>query len=136
MGRVFFGLGLFFFLLGLILVIVAPIGKHKNKRCSAQTQGTLINIRERYNSKGRLASMKTYSYTVNGTQYLLNSTAINPHASRVGDQCPIWYNPKKPSVALEHRYASNKLFNILIIVGILMLLSPIYLSFIYAATLA
>lgn len=133
MGRAFFAIGLFLFLLGLILVIVAPIGKHKNKRCSAQTKGVLINIRERYNSKGRLASMKTYSYTVDGVQYLLNSTAINPHASRVGDQCPIWYNPKKPSVALEHRYASNKLFNILIIVGILMLLSPIYLSFIYAA---
>ena len=126
------GLGLFLFLLGIILVIVAPIGKHKNNRCKAQTQGTLINIRERYNSKGRLASMKTYAYTVNGTQYLLNSTAINPNASRVGDQCPIWYDPKHPNVALEYRYKSNKLFNILLIVGIVLLLSPIILAAISA----
>lgn len=35
------GLGLFLFGLGVILVIVAPIGKRKNNRCSAQTQRTL-----------------------------------------------------------------------------------------------
>lgn len=123
-----FAAGLFLFLLGIILVIVAPIGKHKNNRCKAQTEGTLINIRERHNSKGRLASMKTYSYTVNGKQYLLNSTAINPNAAGVGDQCPIWYNPKKPEDALEYRYKSNKLFNILLIVGILLILSPIVIG--------
>ena len=129
-----FALGLFLFLLGIILVIVAPIGKHKNNRCKEQTQGTLINIRERYNSKGRLASMKTYAYTVNGTQYLLNSTALNPNAASVGDQCPIWYNPKKPEDALEYRYKSNKLFNILLIVGILLILSPIVMGVISVGT--
>ena len=133
MGRVFFGLGLFLFLLGLILVIVAPIGKHKNKRCSAQTQGVLVRLQSRRNSKGVLSTMKYYTYTVDGIEYQFKSTAINPHANRVGDQCPIWYNPKKPQIALEHRYGSNKLFNILIIVGIVMLLSPIWLSIIYTA---
>ena len=77
--------------------------------------------------------MKYYTYTVDGIEYQFKSTAINPHANRVGDQCPIWYNPKKPQIALEHRYGSNKLFNILIIVGIVMLLSPIWLSIIYTA---
>ena len=133
MGRVFFALGLFLFLLGIILVIVAPIGKHKNKRCSVETQGTLTAIRSRRTSNGVLTTMKYYTYTVDGVEYEFKSTAINPHADKVGDRCPIWYNPKKPQVALEHRYGSNKLFNILLIIGIVSLLSPIWLSFIYAA---
>ena len=133
MGRAFFAAGLFLFLLGLILVIVAPIGKRKNNRCSAQTQGVLREIRKRHNSNGSLPSMKVYSYIVNGIEYQLKSTALNPNASNVGDQCPIWYDPKRPNVALEYRYKSNKLFNILIIVGILMLLSLIILAFLYAA---
>ena len=41
------GFALFIFGVGVILVIVAPIGKRKNKRCSAQTQGTLREIRGR-----------------------------------------------------------------------------------------
>lgn len=77
--------------------------------------------------------MKTYSYSVDGIEYQLKSTAINPHAGKVGNQCPIWYDPKKPSVATEHRYGSNKLFNILLIIGILLLLSPIILAVISAA---
>lgn len=126
------GVGLFLFGLGLILVIVAPIGKRKNNRCSKQTQGTLREIRERYNSNGRLPSMNVYSYRVDGVEYQLKSTAINPNASRVGDQCPIWYDPKKPSVALEYRNPSNRLFNILLIIGIVLLLSPIVLIVIAA----
>lgn len=125
-------LGLFLFGLGLILVIVAPIGKHKNNRCKAQTQGTLTEIRERYHSDGSLPSMKIYSYTVDGIAYQLKSTAINPNAGKVGDQCPIWYDPKNPGVALEYRHQSNKLFNILLIVGIVLLLSPIILAAIAA----
>ena len=119
-----FAIGLFLFLLGIILVIVAPIGKHKNKRCSEQAEGTLIRVQERRNSKGVLASLKIYSYTVDGVEYQFKSTAINPNAGRVGDRCPIWYDPKKPQVALEYRYNTNWLFNILLIVGILMILSP------------
>ena len=126
------GVGLFLFLLGLILVIVAPIGKRKNKRSTAQTQGTLVEIRERYNSDSQLPSMKVYSYSVDGIEYQLKSTAINPKASKVGDRCPIWYDPKNPKNALEYRYKSNKLFNILLIVGIVLLLSPIILAVISA----
>lgn len=133
MGRIFFGLGFGLFVLGIILVIVAPIGKRKNNRCSVQTQGVLRKITERYGSDGSLPSMKLYSYYVDGVEYQLKSTAVNPHASKVGDQCPIWYDPKKPSVAVEHRYASNKLFNILLVIGIVSLLSPIVLAVIYSA---
>ena len=48
------GIALFVFGVGVIFVIVAPIGKRKNNRCSAQTQGTLREIRGRYNSDGSL----------------------------------------------------------------------------------
>ena len=126
------GLGLFLFGLGLILVIVAPIGKHKNNRCKAQTQGTLTRIQSHRNSKGVLTTVKYYTYYVDGVEYQFKSTAINPNAGKVGDQCPIWYNPKNPKDALEYRHGSNKLFNILLIVGIVLLLSPIILAVISA----
>ena len=119
--------------LGVILVIVAPIGKKKSNRCSAQTQGTLIAIKNRYNSDGNLPDLKIYSYRVNGIEYQLKSTAINPNADKVGDSCPIWYNPKNPKDALEYRYHSNKLFNILLSVGIVMLVSSLILPFISLA---
>ena len=124
------GIALFLFGLGLILVIVAPIGKRKTKRCSEQAQGTLIEIRNRHNSGGTLAGMKIYSYRVDGVEYQLRSTAVNPNASDVGDTCPIWYNPKNPKDAVEYRYSSNKLFNILLIIGIVSLVASLALPFI------
>lgn len=127
------GVALFLFGIGVILVIVAPIGKKKNNRCSAQTQGTLVELRARYNSDGRLPSMHVYSYFVNGVEYRLKSTAINPNAANVGDTCPIWYDPKNPKDALEYRYTSNKLFNILLIVGIVLILASIVLPIVVTA---
>lgn len=71
------GFALFIFGVGVILVIVAPIGKRKNNRCSAQTQGTLREIRGRYNSDGSLHGMRVYAYFVDGIEYQLKSTAVN-----------------------------------------------------------
>lgn len=127
------GIALFLFGLGVILVIVAPIGKRKTKRCSEQAQGTLIEIRNRHNSGGALAGMKIYSYRVDGIEYQLKSTAVNPNAANVGDTCPIWYNPKNPKYAVEYRYSSNKLFNILLIIGIVSIVASLALPFISMA---
>ncbi len=127
------GIALFLFGVGLILVIVAPIGKRKTKRCSEQAQGTLIEIRNRHNSGGSLPGMKIYSYRVDGVEYQLRSTAVNPNASNVGDNCPIWYNPKNPKDAVEYHYSSNKLFNILLIVGIVLILASLAMPIISAA---
>lgn len=79
-------------------------------------------IRSQYNSGRKLTSMYIYSYFVNGIEYQLKSTAVNPQDSKVGDRCTVWYNPKNPRNALEYRYKSNKLFNILLIVGIALIL--------------
>lgn len=127
------GLALFLFGLGVILVIVAPIGKRKNNRCSAQTQGVLTDVHMRYNSDGPLPSMKVYSYRVNGVEYQLKSTAANPQVEKVGDECTIWYNPKKPKDALEYRHNNNKLFNILLIVGIVSLVASLAIPFVAIA---
>lgn len=121
-------LGFAIFVLGLIFVIVAPINKRKNTRCSAETQGTLINIIERRNSDGRLPSMYLYSYSVNGVEYQTKSTFHSSEADEVGDQCTIWYNPKKPQAAQPFHYGSTKIYNIILIVGIAMLVLGIVLT--------
>lgn len=121
-------LGLSLFVIGLILIIVAPINKRKNQRCSAQTQGTLVNIIEREDSDGPLPDMYVYSYSVNGITYQIKSTVVNKNVSKIGDLCPIWYDPAKPKVAQEYRYDSNKVFTILLVIGIVLIFAGIVLS--------
>jgi len=89
-------LGFALFVLGIVFVIVAPINRRKNTRCSVQTQGMLINVLKRANSKGSLPSMYVYSYCVNGIEYQIKSTIRSSQIKAVGDECIIWYNPKKP----------------------------------------
>ena len=120
-------LGLTLFLLGLILLICYSIGKRKNSRCSEQTEGKLINIVERENSDGPLSSMYVYTYYVDGIEYQLKSTAYNKHVDKIGDKCTIWYNPKKPKDAQSFHYDSNKVFRVILIIGIILLVLGIAL---------
>ncbi|MBR6408155.1 MAG: DUF3592 domain-containing protein [Clostridia bacterium] len=113
--------GFALFVLGLVFVIVAPINMRKNSRCSEQTQGTLSDIRARYNSNGRLPDMYVYSYSVDGVEYQIKSTILSKQANRVGDACTIWYDPKKPKKAQPFHYESAKVYKILLIVGIVMI---------------
>ncbi len=114
-------IGLFLFLLGIILVIVAPIGKKKNARCSEQVPAVLRDVREKRGDDDMVSHIYTFSYTVDGTEYKLVTSANSSGASEIGDNCTLWYNPKKPSEALTAHYESAKLFNILLIVGIVMI---------------
>lgn len=82
----------------------------------------------RFNSDGPLPDMHVYSYSVNGIEYRLKSTAINTQANNVGDQCTIWYNPANPKEAQEFRYNSNKVYVILLICGIMLLLLGVFLT--------
>lgn len=109
--------------LGDILIISYFINKNKNKRCSEETQGRLVDIVEREDSDGPIPSMYVYSYRVNGAEYQLKSTAVNKQVDRVGDSCTIWYNPAKPKEAQEFHYESNKIYNFILISGIVMALS-------------
>ena len=115
--------GFALFLLGVVFVIVAPINKKKNARCSAQTQGTLADIRRRNHGYWYY-----YSYDVNGTRYQLKSTVCSPETKDVGDTCTIWYAPAKPEDAQPFRYGSNKIYNIILIIGIAAILLGIFLT--------
>jgi len=119
--------GFSLFLLGLIFVIVVPINRRKNRRCSAQIQGTLLKIQERENSDGPISDMYIYSYYVDGIEYRLKSTIRSPETHEVGDTGTIWYNPKKPKDAQTFRYGSERVYKILLFIGIAMLLLGVIL---------
>ena len=115
--------GFALFLLGVALIIVAPINRKKNSRCSAQTEGKLMDIRRRNHGFWYI-----YSYEVNGTGYQLKSPNSSPEANNVGDNCTIWYDPAKPENAQPFHYDSNKIYNIILIIGIVMVLLGIILT--------
>ncbi len=104
------------FVLGLVFVIVAPINRRKNARCSAQTEGVLRNILGKRSSRSSAGHMYIYSYIVNGIEYQTKSTICS------------WYNPKKPEDAQPFRYESAKVYNIILILGIVMVLLGIVLT--------
>ena len=124
------------FLLGVILLICYPISKRKNKRCTAQTKGTVTDIRRRYNSNGSLPSMLVYSYSVDGVEYRLKSTAYNKEVERVGDTCTIWYDPSKPKVSQTFHYTTKKFFTVILIIGIVLVLLGLVLPVVGVATQA
>ena len=113
-------LGFGIFVLGLILVIVAPINKKKNARCSAEVQGILNKVIKRSNSQGTAGHTYIYTYTVDGVEYKVKSTIRSSQANNIGDACTLWYNPAKPKDALAHHYDSLKYFRIFLISGIVM----------------
>lgn len=74
--------------------------------------------------------MHVYSYCVNGKEYQIKSTALNPNSPNVGDRCTIWYNPAKPQVAQEFRYDTSKVYTIILICGIVIVVIGLALPFI------
>ena len=116
------GFGLFIF--GIAFIISYPFAMKKNKRCSAQTEGTLMDIINKGDSStGGLVHL--YSYRVNGIEYKLES-GPNPQAKNPGDKCTIWYNPAKPKDAQAYP-TSGKL---VLIIGIAAVLLGIILPFV------
>ncbi len=78
--------------------------------------------------RGFAGHMYIYSYIVNGIEYQTKSTICSPQIRKVGDSCTIWYNPKKPEDAQPFRYESAKVYNIILILGIVMVLLGIVLT--------
>lgn len=120
--------GFALFVLGIVFIIVAPINKRKNARCSAETQGTLRNVWERENSDGPAGSTYIYNYYVDGVEYQTKSTIRSKEASKVGDPCTIWYNPKKPQEAQPFHYDSSKVYRIILLIGVVLLLLGLVLT--------
>ena len=120
--------GFALFVLGLVFLIVAPINKRKNSRCSAQTQGTLKDIWKRRRSNGPDTKTYVYTYSVDGVEYRISSSTRGKGASQVGDSCTIWYNPKKPKEAQPFHYESAKAYRIVFVIGIVLVLVGIVLT--------
>ncbi len=120
--------GFAFFLLGIIFIIIYPINKKKNARCSEKVQGTLVDIYRRFNSNGYTGDGYLYAYIVDGVEYQLKSTVRSKEAERIGDTCTIWYNPEKPKDAQPFHYDSNKPYRIVLLVGIGMVVLGLVLS--------
>lgn len=120
-------IGFVLFAVGIILVIAASVNKKKHKRCSAETQGMLKDI-FKTDSSGGEGHAYLYTYLVNGTEYQLKSTAASPQTNNIGDQCIIWYNPAKPKEAMVYHPSSMKTYNILLIIGIVMIPLGLFLT--------
>ena len=114
--------GFSLFVLGIVFLIVAPINRKKNRRCTMQAPGRLTEIIDRENSDGPLPSMYVYSYRVDGIEYQLKTVDRSPEANKIGDHCTIWYNPAKPKDAQAFHYESEKVFKLLLLIGIALLL--------------
>ena len=114
-------IGFALFVLGIIFVIVAPINRKKNARCSAQAQGTLVYIRTHRRSNGTYGHTYYYTYNVDGTEYSLKSVNCSKEAEKEGDPCTIWYDPKKPERAQPFHYESDKIYKWILILGIVLI---------------
>ena len=102
--------------LGIVLVICYAYNKRKNARCTAQTQGTLSEIIV-HDSDGSPKDVHIYTYDVNGVEYRLRTLDHSREAERVGDACPIWYNPRKPKDAQAYR-GTDSYLRIFLIIGL------------------
>jgi len=120
--------GFSFLVLGITFLICYPINKRKNSRCSAQAQGVLRNIHQRFTSRGPAGYKYVYSYFVDGVEYQITSPNLSPEANVVGDLCTIWYNPAKPKDAQPFHYSSNNPYTIVLILGIAMVVLGLVLS--------
>lgn len=124
MAKVLIISGFSLVILGIILIMTYFINKIRtNVVVSRHPEGSWILWRE--DSEGPIPSMYVYSYIVNGMEYQLKSTAVNKQVNNVGDNCTIWYNPVKPQEAQEFHYESNRIYNFVLISGILMSLSGV-----------
>ena len=111
--------GLTLLLLGIILIILYPIVKGKNDRCSEQTAGVLRQVVG--HTSDRLAKdLHVYSYMVDGKDYLIKTRDYSLRENiSVGDTCTIWYNPAKPEEAMPFHYETNRFFRVLLILGLI-----------------
>ena len=110
-------LGYTFFIIGVCLLIMAPIQMAQNRRRCAETEGHVTEVRKTYVRKKGTTYHINFEYTVDGVgQVLKNVKWPVPPEQQAYTIC---YNPSKPKDAhvKEFRTANPKLF--LLIGGIL-----------------
>ena len=119
--------GLVLLILGICFVIYYPIFKKKNKRCTALTQGRLIEKYEK-GLGGETTTTTTYhvySYYVDGMEYRLDTNLFGPQVQNVGDVVQIWYNPRNPKDSQALHF--EKGFKGILVTGIVLVIVGIVL---------
>jgi hypothetical protein len=117
---------------GICLLIAGLHLKGKNKRCSAQVQGTLTEIRKiRKRNSYSESNRYYYSYSVDGQDFTLwaDEGSSSTEAREVGDAYTIWYNPSKPKDALAYHYDNNKFLNVCTVIGIVLIIGGFLFEF-------
>ena len=117
---------------GICFLIAGLHLKGKNKRCSAQVQGTLTEIRKiRKRNSYSESNRYYYSYSVDGQDFTLwaDEGSSSTEARQVGDACTIWYNPSKPKDALAYHYDNNKMLNAFTVIGIVLIIGGFLFEF-------
>ena len=125
-------IGFIVVIFGFCFLIAGLHLKSKNRRCSAQVQGTLTEIRKTRKRNSNSDSYRYYySYSVDGQDYTLwaDNGASSTEAREVGDACTIWYNPSKPKDALAYHYDNNKFLNVCTVIGIVLIIGGFLFEF-------
>jgi hypothetical protein len=106
-----------------ILVTLTNIIKRtiKKKRCTAVTEGTITDIKERIRSKEGVRSREYtpyITYSVDGVEY--NKKFIKAYIGdtyKIGQKVEIMYNPKKP-IEINKKGLSNKADILIMCIGV------------------
>ena len=98
-------LGFAFFIIAVVLLILAPIQAAQNKRRTEETAGYVTEVRKTYQRRKGTTYHINFQYTANGAEQLLKNVKwqVEPNEPRY----TICYNPKKTWDAhvKEFRYA-------------------------------
>lgn len=125
--------GFVLIILGIIIIIAGPVSKKKNDRCSMQTVCTLKEILKARKNDPTSSTKYIYSYYADGIEYTIKSPIPAQQSGSDGDKYSIWYNPAKPEEAQVFHSDSSKSSKVMAIIGIVMLLLGVILSFISLA---
>lgn len=107
-------LGFAFLIIGICLLIMAPVQAAQNKRRSAETEGYVTEVRKHYRNKGGTTYRIDFEFTVDGERQELKNVSW-PIAPEQSKTYTVLYNPEKPKDAhiKEFRSGNPKVYLII-----------------------
>jgi hypothetical protein len=107
----------FVFFLGLFFAGVGIFKLYRQKKqkeiCSAQAEGTIIEIIKRKSPKSTAAYFPKYSFTVKGTEYVeMPVKGNNSPIFRPGEKITVCYNPNDPQTCFISQGQTGRSFGL------------------------
>ena len=129
-----FVVGLSLVIVGIIFIVLYNKQNKANKRQTARVQGTCINIEDKVNNTGDIATTNTirhwrFKYMVDGKEYTTKQLLGIPGDPQIGDQVTLRYNPKKPEDS-GYDFQSDDKTHYIRTIGIVLLVIGIILAII------